>query len=53
MTVKTDSTSEDKIEKIEDWRNEHGKPSLKYLEALARDGSLEAFNKINCSRFGC
>jgi len=37
---------EDKNEDIEDWRNEHGNPSNKYLQALARDGNVEKLRAI-------
>ena len=37
---------EEKIEKMEDWRNEHGQPSFKYLQSLADAGELEKLRSI-------
>ncbi len=38
--------SEDKIEKEQDWRNEHGRPSLEFLQSLANDGSPRSLEKL-------
>ena len=40
------NSSDDKIEDMEDWRNEHGQPSFEYLQSLATDGSPEALEKL-------
>jgi len=37
---------EDKNEDMEDWRNEHGNPSNKYLQDLADAGDLEKLRAI-------
>ena len=44
MEKENDSNRE--INNVEDWRNEHGKPDFEYLQSLAKDGSIEAFNKL-------
>ena len=46
ITDKTNLSNDSKIENIKDWRNEHGKPSFKYLQSLAKDGSPGALEKI-------
>ena len=33
-------------EDIEDWRDEHGQPSFKFLQSLASDSSPEALEKL-------
>lgn len=43
---KADTPSEKKIENMKDWRNEHGNPSNKFLQSLAKDGSPEAMEKL-------
>ena len=40
------TSSEIKIENMEDWRNEHGQPSSKFLQSLAKDGSLASLEKL-------
>ena len=46
FTDKTNTPSEKKIEDIKDWRNEHGQPSFKFLQSLAKDGSPESLEKL-------
>jgi hypothetical protein len=46
FTHKVKTPNEKKIEDIEDWRNEHGHPSFKYLQSLAKDGSPRAMKKL-------
>jgi hypothetical protein len=46
FTDKTDTVSKNKSEKMEDWRNEHGQPSFKYIQSLAADGSPAALEKL-------
>lgn len=46
FTDKTNPSSDEKIEDMEDWRNEHGEPSFIYLQALVNDGSPEALEKL-------
>jgi len=46
FTDKNNPSSEDEIEKTEDWLNEHGQPDFKYLQSLAKDGSPEALEKL-------
>jgi len=41
-----DTYQKDKNEDIEDWRNEHGNPSNKYLQALAKDDNMEKLRAI-------
>lgn len=36
-----------KIDLMEDWRNEHGKPDFEYLQALAQDGGPQAREKLH------
>ena len=43
---KKSSFSNDKIEDMEDWRNEHGEPDFEYLQSLAKDSSPEALEKL-------
>jgi hypothetical protein len=43
---KVNSSRENKIEDMEDWRNEHGDPSTKFLQSLAEDGSPAAMEKL-------
>ena len=43
---KANTSSEKKIEDIEDWRNEHGNPSNKFLQSLASDGGPGAMEKL-------
>ena len=43
---KAKTLREKKTEDKEDWRNEHGRPSFKYLQSLAKDGSPEAMEKL-------
>lgn len=31
---------------IENWRDEHGRPSFEYLQSLVSDGSIEALEKL-------
>lgn len=31
---------------IENWRDEHGRPSFEYLQSLVNDGSIEALEKL-------
>lgn len=31
---------------MENWRDEHGKPSFEYLQSLVNDGSVEALEKL-------
>jgi hypothetical protein len=35
-----------KIDAIENWRNEHGDPDFKYLQSLAKDANPEALEKL-------
>jgi len=35
-----------KIGDMENWRNEHGHPSFRFLQALADDGGPEALEKL-------
>jgi len=35
-----------KAENIKDWRNEHGKPSFKYVQSLANDGNPGSLEKL-------
>lgn len=37
---------EDKSEDMEDWRNEHGNPSNKFLQGLADRGNIEKLRAI-------
>ena len=37
---------EDEIIETRDWRNEHGQPDFAYLNALAKDGTIEAVEKL-------
>ncbi|MFC1727278.1 hypothetical protein ACFL0Y_02025 [Patescibacteria group bacterium] len=46
LTNKAKTSSEKKIEDMEDWRNEHGQPSSKFLQSLAKDGGPEALEKL-------
>src|SRR5680860_225435 len=43
---KVSASKDRKIEDMEDWRNEHGQPSFKFLQSLADDGSLTALEKL-------
>ncbi|HZJ18500.1 MAG TPA: hypothetical protein VFD45_02695 [Patescibacteria group bacterium] len=43
---KANASSEKKIEDMEDWRNEHGNPSNKFLQSLASDGRPGAMKKL-------
>ncbi len=43
---KAKSQKEEKIEDMENWRNEHGHPSLEYLQKLAEDGGPGALEKL-------
>ncbi|KKS31733.1 hypothetical protein A2380_03935 [candidate division WWE3 bacterium RIFOXYB1_FULL_43_24] len=38
--------TKDKAEDIKDWRDEHGRPSLSFLQSLADDGSPRALEKL-------
>lgn len=38
--------SDDEVEEVEDWRDEHGQPSFTFLESLVEDGSPEALEKL-------
>jgi hypothetical protein len=40
------ASNEEKIEDIEDWRNEHGRPSFEYLQSLVNVGAPEALEKM-------
>lgn len=40
------SPNDKKIEDIKYWRNEHGKPSFKYLQTLANDGNPGSLEKL-------
>ena len=44
MEKENDSNRE--INNVEDWRKYHGKPELVDGHAVAKDGSIEAFNKL-------
>jgi hypothetical protein len=46
FTNKVSLSSEDKIEDMEDWRNEHGNPSNEFLQSLADDGGPAALEKL-------
>jgi len=46
LTDKANTPSEKKIENMEDWRNEHGHPSNKFLQFLADDGGPGAMEKL-------
>jgi hypothetical protein len=46
VTGKANTSSEEKIEDMEDWRNEHGEPSFEYLQSLVDDGSSAALEKM-------
>ena len=46
FTNKADTSGEKKIEDMEDWRNEHGQPSSKFLQSLAKDGGPRALEKL-------
>ena len=46
FTDKANTSSDKKIENMEDWRNEHGHPSNKFLQSLADDGGLGAMEKL-------
>lgn len=37
----------EKVTKIEDWRNEHGRPDFEFLQSLVNDGSIEALEKLH------
>lgn len=37
---------ETRIEREEDWRNEHGQPDFAFLESLVKDGSVGALEKL-------
>ena len=39
-------SDEKRKEGMEDWRNQHGQPSFPFLQALADEGTLEAFEKL-------
>jgi hypothetical protein len=45
-TNKVKTSSEKKIKDIEDWNNEHGYPSSKFLQSLAKDGGPGALEKL-------
>ena len=40
------TSNDTKIEEMEDWRDEHGQPSFKYLQSLAMDDDPESFEKL-------
>ena len=40
------SSNDIRIEDINDWRHEHGQPSFKFLQSLAKDGGFEALEKL-------
>jgi len=42
----SNSSVDDKSERVEDWRNEHGQPSFDYLQSLVTDGSPSAMEKL-------
>lgn len=47
--MKSVQPNDDNIKKQndeEDWRNEHGNPSNKFLQSLADEGSIESLNKL-------
>jgi hypothetical protein len=46
LTNRADASDEKKIEDMEDWRNEHGQPSSKFLQSLAKDGGPGALEKL-------
>ena len=46
ITDELNSLNDTKIEEMEDWRDEHGQPSFKFLQSLAKDGSFEALEKL-------
>ena len=46
FTYKANTPSEKKIEDMENWRNEHGHPSNKFLQSLADDGGPGAMEKL-------
>ncbi|HUD02485.1 MAG TPA: hypothetical protein VMR46_00490 [Candidatus Paceibacterota bacterium] len=37
---------EEEIRETADWRNEHGQPDFVHLQSLAKDGSIEALEKL-------
>ena len=41
-----DQYQEDKNEEIDDWRNEHGNPSNKFLQELADSGDIEKLRSL-------
>jgi hypothetical protein len=40
------TSNEERIEDIEDWRNEHGQPSFEFLQSLVDAGTPEALEKM-------
>jgi len=43
---KSNPNTEDESEEMEEWRDEHGEPSMQYLRSLAEDGSEESLEKL-------
>jgi hypothetical protein len=39
-------SNENKNEKVEDWRNEHGQPNFRFLESLADEGGPLSSEKL-------
>jgi hypothetical protein len=46
ITGRAITASEEKIEDMEDWRNEHGQPSFEYLQSLVGVGTPAALEKM-------
>jgi len=46
LSNNADMSADKKSEDMEDWRNEHGSPSNKYLQGLADKGNMEKLRAI-------
>ena len=46
LTDQNKSPKEKKVKNENDWRNDHGRPSYKYLQSLASEDSLGSLEKL-------
>lgn len=44
--MENNNEEQDRMQDIEDWRNEHGQPNFAFLQSLVSDGSVEALEKL-------
>jgi len=44
--MEKDDAINNELKEIENWRDEHGRPSFEYLQSLVEDGTIESLNTL-------